>query len=208
MIFDFFKQSRMYFLIVTILGLLFFVISMFFSDYVILMDEWAIYVVSEYLVSDTLTIVMKIVTNLGGVLAFASFLFVLFLVISNRKVGFLMSINLFIAYIFSVLFKNVFRRERPLEMLVDKPFDFSFPSGHTICSIVFYGFLIYVVSKLVKNVNIRRLINFFLVIIIVLVPFSRVYLGVHFLTDVLAGVILGIVCLLSFINYVKIKKLL
>ncbi len=208
MIFDFFKQSRMYFLIVTILGLLFFVISMFFSDYVILMDEWAIYVVSEYLVSDTLTIVMKIVTNLGGVLAFASFLFVLFLVISNRKVGFLMSINLFIAYIFSVLFKNVFRRERPLEMLVDKPFDFSFPSGHTICSIVFYGFLIYVVSKLVKNVNIRRLINFFLVIIIVLVPFSRVYLGVHFLTDVLAGVILGIVCLLSFVNYVKIKELL
>ena len=83
MIFDFFKQSRMYFLIVTILGLLFFVISMFFSDYVILMDEWAIYVVSEYLVSDTLTIVMKIVTNLGGVLAFASFLFVLFLVIST-----------------------------------------------------------------------------------------------------------------------------
>lgn len=208
MIFDFFKQSRMYFLIVTILGLLFFVISMFFSDYVILIDEWAIYVVSEYLVSDTLTIVMKIVTNLGGVLAFANFLFVLFLVISNRKVGFLMSINLFIAYIFSVLFKNVFRRERPLEMLVDKPFDFSFPSGHTICSIVFYGFLIYVVSKLVKNVNIRRLINFFLVIIIVLVPFSRVYLGVHFLTDVLAGVILGIVCLLSFVNYVKIKELL
>ena len=208
MIFDFFKQSRMYFLIVTILGLLFFVISMFFSDYVILMDEWAIYVVSEYLVSDTLTIVMKIVTNLGGVLAFASFLFVLFLVISNRKVGFLMSINLFIAYIFSVLFKNVFRRERPLEMLVDKPFNFSFPSGHTICSIVFYGFLIYVVSKLVKNVNIRRLINFFLVIIIVLVPFSRVYLGVHFLTDVLAGVILGIVCLLSFVNFVKIKELL
>lgn len=208
MIFDFFKQSRMYFLIVTILGLLFFVISMFFSDYVILIDEWAIYVVSEYLVSDTLTIVMKIVTNLGGVLAFANFLFVLFLVISNRKVGFLMSINLFIAYIFSVLFKNIFRRERPLEMLVDKPFDFSFPSGHTICSIVFYGFLIYVVSKLVKNVNIRRLINFFLVIIIVLVPFSRVYLGVHFLTDVLAGVILGIVCLLSFVNYVKIKELL
>ena len=96
MIFDFFKQSRMYFLIVTILGLLFFVISMFFSDYVILIDEWAIYVVSEYLVSDTLTIVMKIVTNLGGVLAFANFLFVLFLVISNRKVGFLMSINLFL----------------------------------------------------------------------------------------------------------------
>jgi len=119
-----------------------------------------------------------------------------------------MSVNLVIAYIFSVVFKNVFRRSRPLEMLIEKPLDFSFPSGHSMCSIVFYGFFIYVVSRLVKNVNIRRVINIFLIIIMVLVPFSRLYLGVHYFSDIVAGVILGVVCLLSFINYVKIKELL
>ena len=102
----------------------------------------------------------------------------------------------------------LFRSDRPLLMLVEKPSDFSFPSGHSMCSIVFYGFLIYIVNKFIKNVYIRKVINIFLVLLMFLIPFSRLYLGVHFFTDVVAGVILGVVCLLSFLNYVKIKELL
>lgn len=208
MIIDFIVKSKIYIFTLFILGLIFFGISFIFHDFIVLIDDWFIKTVSENIVNDGLTQFMKVITNLGGVLVFVSFLIVVFLVVSNKKIGFCMFINLLIAYIFSVLFKNVFRRSRPLIMLIEKPIDFSFPSGHTMCSIVFYGFLIYVVSKFVKNVNIKRVINIILIIIIFLVPFSRLYLGVHFFTDIFGGMILGIVCLLMFINYVKIKELL
>ncbi len=208
MIIDFIVKSKIYIFALVILGLIFFGISFVFHDFIVLIDDWFIKTVSENIVNDGLTQFMKVITNLGGVLFFVSFLIVVFLVVSNKKIGYCMFINLLIAYIFSVLFKNIFRRSRPLIMLIEKPIDFSFPSGHTMCSIVFYGFLIYVVSKFVKNVNIKRVINIILIIIIFLVPFSRLYLGVHFFTDIFAGMILGIVCLLMFINYVKIKELL
>lgn len=208
MIIDFIVKSKIYIFTLFILGLIFFGISFIFHDFIVLIDDWFIKTVSENIVNDGLTQFMKVITNLGGVLFFVSFLIVVFLVVSNKKIGYCMFINLLIAYIFSVLFKNIFRRSRPLIMLIEKPIDFSFPSGHTMCSIVFYGFLIYVVSKFVKNVNIKRVINIILIIIIFLVPFSRLYLGVHFFTDIFGGMILGIVCLLMFINYVKIKELL
>ena len=208
MIIDFIVKSKIYIFALVILGLIFFGISFVFHDFIVLIDDWFIKTVSENIVNDGLTQFMKVITNLGGVLFFVSFLIVVFLVVSNKKIGYCMFINLLIAYIFSLLFKNIFRSSRPLIMLIEKPIDFSFPSGHTMCSIVFYGFLIYVVSKFVKNVNIKRVINIILIIIIFLVPFSRLYLGVHFFTDIFAGMILGIVCLLMFINYVKIKELL
>ena len=143
MIIDFIVKSKIYIFTLFILGLIFFGISFIFHDFIVLIDDWFIKTVSENIVNDGLTQFMKVITNLGGVLVFVSFLIVVFLVVSNKKIGFCMFINLLIAYIFSVLFKNVFRRSRPLIMLIEKPIDFSFPSGHTMCSIVFYGFLIF-----------------------------------------------------------------
>lgn len=207
MIVDFLKNSKIYFLVFVILGLVFFLISLFFNDYIVKVDECFIEIINS-IENEKLTGFMKIITNFGGVLVFLVFLVIVFLLVSDKKIGLFMSINLLIAYIFSVIMKNIFRRERPLVMLIDRPLDFSFPSGHTMCSVAFYGFLIYVVNRKVDNVNIRRVINILLVIIMILVPFSRLYLGVHFFTDVLAGLALGFVCLLCFINYVKIKELL
>lgn len=207
MVVDFLKKSKVHLLILVLLGLVFFVISLCFKDFIVKIDNWFIEIINN-IVNERLTVLMKIVTNFGGVLVFLAVLVVLFLLVSDKKVGILMSTNLLIAYAFSVIFKNIFRRERPLFMLIEKPFDFSFPSGHTMCSVAFYGFLIYVVNRKVSNVNIRRVINIFLVMIMILVPFSRLYLGVHFFTDVLAGLVLGLVCLICFVNYVKIKELL
>lgn len=183
-------------------------ISMFLNDYVVAVDNWVIDFVNTNIVDDGFTNFIIFLTNFGGVFVFVIFLVMFFFLLSNKRISCLMSINLLIAYALSVIFKNIFRRDRPLFMLVEKPSDFSFPSGHSMCSIVFYGFLIYIVNKFIKNVYIRKVINIFLVLLMFLIPFSRLYLGVHFFTDVVAGVILGVVCLLSFLNYVKIKELL
>ncbi len=208
MFYDYVKVSKFYFLLLFLLGIIFMMISMFLNDYVVAVDNWVIDFVNTNIVDDGFTNFIIFLTNFGGVFVFVIFLVMFFFLLSNKRISCLMSINLLIAYVLSVIFKNIFRRDRPLFMLVEKPSDFSFPSGHSMCSIVFYGFLIYIVNKFIKNVYIRKVINIFLVLLMFLIPFSRLYLGVHFFTDVVAGVILGVVCLLSFLNYVKIKELL
>lgn len=208
MFYDYVKVSKFYFLLLFLLGIIFMMISMFLNDYVVAVDNWVIDFVNTNIVDDGFTNFVIFLTNFGGMLVLAIFLVMFFFLLSNKRISCLMSINLLIAYVLSVIFKNIFRRDRPLFMLVEKPSDFSFPSGHSMCSIVFYGFLIYIVNKFIKNVYIRKVINIFLVLLMFLIPFSRLYLGVHFFTDVVAGVILGVVCLLSFLNYVKIKELL
>lgn len=208
MIFDFIKESKVYLIILLVLGLVFFGVSYFFYDSIVSVDELFIDFINKNIVNENLTIFMKLITNLGSVFCFVSIIILIYIFVSEKKVTYCSTIILMIAYIVSVVFKNLFRRERPVFMLIDKLSDFSFPSGHTMCSIAFYGFLIYVVNKCVSSVNKRRVINIFLVLIMMLVPFSRLYLGVHFFTDIVGGILLGVTCLLMFINYVKIKEII
>ena len=188
---DFIKCSRKYIFVLIILGLTFSLINYSFSDFILLLDESVSNFVQDNLVSSGLTNFFKIITNVGDVYFFSAFILLFFLVVRN-----------------SVIFKNVYRRERPLFNLIEKPSDFSFPSGHTMCSVAFYGFVIYLVSKYIKNKVLRCFLYFLLVLIMLIIGFSRIYLNVHFTTDVIGGAILGSVCLLMIINYVKIRDII
>ena len=70
-------------------------------------------------------------------------------------------------------------------------------------SMAFYGLLIYIIYRLVKNKTLRNILIFINVIIIILIGISRVYLGVHFMTDIIAGYCMSIIYLLLFIKIVK-----
>lgn len=72
---------------------------------------------------------------------------------------------------------------------------FSFPSGHAMVTMAFYGYLLYVVVKLVKRKWVRNSLIVLFVSIIFLVGLSRIYLGVHYVTDVLAGYSISLVYL-------------
>lgn len=205
---DFIKCSRKYIFVLIILGLTFSLINYSFSDYILLLDESVSNFVQDNLVSSGLTNFFKIITNVGDVCFFSAFILLFFLVVRNRVILFSMISNLINVYVYSVIFKNVYRRERPLFNLIEKPSDFSFPSGHTMCSVAFYGFVIYLVSKYIKNKVLRCFLYFLLVLIILIIGFSRIYLNVHFTTDVIGGAILGSVCLLMIINYVKIRDII
>src|SRR5665647_2960276 len=73
----------------------------------------------------------------------------------------------------------------------------SFPSGHSMTGLVFYGLLIYFITEYGKENRAQKALISLLVVLIVLIGFSRVYLGVHYPTDVLAGWFLGISILVS-----------
>lgn len=90
----------------------------------------------------------------------------------------------------NILLKYFFDRERPMSPLVDAS-GLSFPSGHSMVAASFYGLLIYLVWHNVKDVHLRNLLIALLIIFVVLIGFSRIYLRVHYATDVLAGFAAG-----------------
>lgn len=205
---DFIKYSKKYIFLLIFCGLIFAFLNIFLLDYITIIDYSVSNFVQNNIVCDGFTSFFKIITNIGDVYFFVVFLLLFFLIFKNKISLFCMIANLINVYVFSVIFKNIFRRERPLFNLIEKPRDFSFPSGHTMCSVAFYGFVIYLINKNVNNKIVKYSLDFLLVLIIVIIGISRIYLNVHFVTDVLGGAILGVICLLMIINYVKIKKIL
>ena len=91
--------------------------------------------------------------------------------------------------------KHLFRRKRPSEPLY-KAKGLSFPSGHAIMSSSFYGLLIYITSKTIKDKPFKWLMIISFVVLIQFIGFSRVYLRVHYASDVVVGYIVGVAWLL------------
>jgi membrane-associated phospholipid phosphatase len=145
------------------------------------------------------TAFMKIIAFLGNhsFLVPANLLLLLYFIIKkNRyyalKVGI---IGLTSLSIMSLL-KRSFHRPRPAQPLVDGITNFSFPSGHAFMSIAFYGLLIWLSYEIISNKTLRRFIIFLLVLLILAIGFSRIYLRVHYTTDVIAGFCFGTIWLI------------
>jgi membrane-associated phospholipid phosphatase len=136
-----------------------------------------------------------------------AFLFYVF----KYKIEALYTLFTLISGLISSLIKIIVNRPRPSENLVriiDKAKQQSFPSGHALFYTMFFGFLLFLMLHL-KTVNkyIRILIGSFSFLMIFLIPFSRMYLGAHWFTDVTAGIFLGILCLyLLCLLYINKKK--
>jgi membrane-associated phospholipid phosphatase len=89
------------------------------------------------------------------------------------------------------LLKGLFERERPTVPLLFEAKGLSFPSGHALMSVTFYGLLIYMIFKTVKNPALKWTLISLLVLLIIIIGSSRVYLRVHYATDVIAGYCIG-----------------
>ncbi len=155
------------------------------------LDETVIFFVREQLVSPILDAIMRFFTLLGdgGVLWIGVGLGLL-LFPKTRRMGLTMLLALFVTHLLgSVLLKNLIGRPRPffdfpeVSLLIPPPSAFSFPSGHSSSSFAAAGVLLFAAGK---RVGIPALI------VAALVAFSRVYLFVHYPTDVLAGALLGL----------------
>jgi len=111
--------------------------------------------------------------------------------------------------IMSIL-KNLIKRSRPDSPLVQGITNFSLPSGHAIMSVTFFGLLIWLEVIHITNKWIRGIVVSFLSILILLICFSRIYLRVHYTTDVIAGLAMGlfwlIVCL-WIINRIELRMI-
>ncbi len=91
--------------------------------------------------------------------------------------------------------KSLFGRERPLIPLLEPVGGLSFPSGHALCSMTFYGLIIYFLWNRIKHPFWRWAMVFILSLVIIIIGVSRVYLRVHHASDVIAGFALGLIWL-------------
>ena len=108
-------------------------------------------------------------------------------------------------YAFYKFLKICFERPRPpVDMRLVEASNFSFPSGHSTMSMMFYGFLIYFAYKFIKNKILRNVIITFLCLTILSIGFTRIWLGVHYPSDILGGFSLGLFWLSLFVVLDKI----
>ena len=160
-------------------------------------------IVSTLLMSDFATLMSKIITNLGGVMWLILLSAILFLVIKNKKIGLAIAGNSLIATVLNLLLKNILQRPRPIEYRLIDESGYSFPSGHSMVSMAFYGFIIYLIYKYVKNKYVKYTLITLLSILILLIGISRIYLGVHYTSDVLAGFLISISYLIIYIKVIN-----
>jgi len=153
--------------------------------------------------TSNLTKIFTIFTNMGGAYALLSISMLLLLIKRNKKCPFLIALNLMMAFFTSQILKFFFRRSRPAEIFLVNATGYSYPSGHMLVSSAFYFYILYLINKKVKNKIIKGILFITTISFVLLIGFSRIYLGVHYTTDVIGGLLLAIAYL---IIYIKITK--
>lgn len=180
-----------------------------FEKEIMLVDITGYDFVSKYIISDNLTPIAKFITNLGGTIFLISLTILLLIIFlfkfKNKKIGFAIVINIINSALLNMILKNILQRERPTEFRFINVAGYSFPSGHSMNSMAFYGFLIYLIYIKIENKYIKWALISILSVLIVLVGTSRIYLGVHYTSDVLAGFLISIVYLILYVNIINQK---
>ena len=136
--------------------------------------------------NDLLDTIFKTITKFGDTITIIIMVFVLLIFLGKENIY-----KLILTVVTTVLtnqgLKHIIRRIRPEHIRLIKEKGYSYPSGHSMIAIATYGLLIYLVYKNVKNKLLKTILILLLLILILGIGISRVNLGVHYPTDVLAG---------------------
>ena len=169
------------------------------ADKTIYIDSIVYNYISNNIINKNRTEIVKVITNITSPIMVIITLLILVLAIKDKKIKISLVINLLGITIINNLIKVIIARPRPeINKLVTET-GYSFPSGHSITSMVFYGYLVYLTYKYINNKKIKIPLIIFLILLIPTIGLSRIYLGVHYASDVLCGFLLGTIYLILFI---------
>lgn len=158
---------------------------------------------------DYLTMFFKAITHLIDIPVIITWVLIVTFIFYCKQwkiESFLMLGNLTLAGILIVTFKNIYQRPRPEILHLVEEKGFSFPSGHSLAVTIMIGTLIVIFSQRIKNQVWRKVVQIGLGIFLVSVLVSRIYLGVHYPSDVIASLCMGLgVLFMEFPYYDKLR---
>lgn len=142
---------------------------------------------SKHFISNSLTPVMRLITQFGGTILMIVWALALLVLIKNKRIAISVVSNLVLIALLNNILKLIVRRARPTGFRLIAETGYSFPSGHSMVSMAFYGYLIYLIYKNVRNKKLRWTLITCFSLLILIIGMSRIYLGVHYTSDVFAG---------------------
>lgn len=158
---------------------------------------------------ETLTLLFRAITHLIDIPVIISWVLIVAFIFYRKQwkmESYLMLGNLTLAGILIVTFKNIYQRPRPEILHLVEEKGFSFPSGHSLAVTIMVGTLIVILSQRIKNTVWRKIVQILLSLYIVSVLVSRIYLGVHYPSDVIASLCVGLgVLFMEFPFYDKLR---
>lgn len=164
---------------------------------------------SENIINDKLTPIVKVITHVGGAkIVFVLTVLAIILIKGLKNKLFLLAGVVGTAGL-NVVLKHIVQRERPnINRLIPEK-GYSFPSGHSMMSMAFYGMLIFLIFKYVKNTALKWTLIVILTILLSTIGITRIYLGVHYPSDVIGGFVVSLTYLFiltEIYNKVKIEE--
>ena len=175
-------------------------------SFITMIDE-TIYNLIIKIMNTNVTATMMFISYLGSAVTLITLSIAFLILFKNKKYPKFIILNLVLVFILNRILKLIIARPRPQILGLVLENGYSFPSGHAMVSMGFYGFLIYLAYKDIKNKKIKYPLIVFLSVLILFIGVSRIYLGVHYFTDVIGGFIIGFIYLVIFIKYLYNKKI-
>jgi undecaprenyl-diphosphatase len=155
--------------------------------------------------SDLLTNLFKLISDLCDKVFIVIIMLSFFIFNKNKKDDLMLLLVTGGSYVINFVVKHLVKRPRPMGIALVTETSYSFPSSHAMVSMAMYGFIIYLVNTSHLKKNVKIILNIGLSLLILLIDISRIYLGAHFASDVLAGSLLGLCFLICFINLIYKK---
>lgn len=128
------------------------------------------------------------------------FVVILFIIIVRNRHALFLVVSSIDCLLLTIIFKHLIGRSRPTGLKLIQQGGYSFPSGHTMFSVCVYGYFFYLAITKIKNKTLRYGVSILLLLVILSIGVSRIYVGVHFASDVLAGYLLSVCYLLLLIE--------
>lgn len=158
------------------------------------------------LMSRNMTAVMIFISYLGSAITLITLTIALIILLKNKRDAKYIAINLIVVFLLNRILKLIIARPRPSVLRLVAEDGYSFPSGHAMVSMGFYGFLIYLIFTNIKNKKIKYSLVILLTLLILFIGISRIYLGAHYFTDVIGGFIIAVIYLIIFVKFLYKKQ--